>query len=216
MKSTILVSLVAALAISCSESRESKNQEVPLSFDKTIGQQIPLDVAERWRKRSSSTASRETSPHTIKAETLASALSPISDKVGVAFQHALDDDGVYHVILVPMIEGNDLSDANVFIDTNTDFPVQKSTAVQWADNYRALHPNEVLYHFFGIGIFQEIQNNPLFNYIHVEPAINDEGLGQLLLFVWNNSDMENGKVNGDELVVYDFSSPCPPCSSQVN
>jgi len=76
------------------------------------------------------------------------------------------------------------------------------------------YPDEVWFHFFGKDIFDEIAAIPYFTTLNIEPAINDQNsTPQLLLIIANEQTNTGGRTNSyDEAMVYDASSPCPPCA----
>jgi hypothetical protein len=206
--------LIVSIFISCQDNRVNSLSN---SVDKNVGREIPVDVATRWKEfyRQRNSTGRESSVvYSVTSSSLKTALMP-ENKIGVAFHHSIDDSNVHHILLITVVKAAaGLWDSPFIIDANTNTLIDNGTAKAWAERYQNSNPGQIWYHFFGLNIFNEIISNEYFNYFNIEPALNDNGDPQLLLWVWNNKSAAGGRVNGYESpVVYDFSSPCPPCGS---
>lgn len=203
--------LLAAALISCHDVRDTNPASVQ-KFDKTVGQQISLDIAMHWidlYHQNTSDKRNTAALYSINADHL-EAIIPYAADAGLAFHHAIDDAGTYHILVIP-VGSTLLFDAPVLLDANTNTVIEESTARAWADNYKEANPEKIWYHFFGLDVFNEITQSS-FSYFDIEPAINDAGKPQLLLVVWPDS-ASNGRTETASPKVYDFSNPCPPCSN---
>jgi hypothetical protein len=198
------------LLSSCHESREVA--KVPVKFKKSIGQQIPLNVARDWvnHYKNKFNAGKERSHYSISSENLSSLLGTHDNKVGVTLHHGLDDQQQHHILILPVFDNAELWSASQAVDANSNTLISTHVASHWASSYSAKHTNEIWFHFFGIDVFTEIRSNPAFNYVSITEGLNENGR-QLLLFVHNTKNVNNGKVNEDNVTVYDVASQCPPC-----
>jgi hypothetical protein len=210
MKTLFFVCSMALILQSCQDSKESADIR---KFDRNIGQQIPLETAKRWTGRTNISA-RGNSLFEISSEVLRQSLDAVDKKIGVVLQHAQDDAGAHHILIAPLQESSSVESLTTFIDANTNGFVSTTTARSWLGAYADANPNKPLYHFFGSVVFDEIVSNASFNYMEIVPAMNDNEEPQLLLFVWNNLATSSGRTQSDQLVVYDFSNPCPPCAAE--
>lgn len=211
MKKSCAVALFVLILTGCYDARVSTPVVTENKFSKSVGAQIPLEVAERWMalySESNISARSEDVSYSITPDHLKAVASYATD-AGLAFHHAIDDVGLYHILIVP-IKDTLLLNLPVLIDANSDTVIDSSTAKAWIRNYQVANPTTGWYHFFGYDIFIEIFQSS-FSRMDIEPAINDEGKPQLLLMVWPQT-IANGKVNASSPTVYDMSSLCPPCS----
>lgn len=211
-KSLTAMLLASVLAVGCHDARET-NQATIQKLDKTVGKQISFDVAASWMERyqKSSSGSRVAKQSfSITADKL-NAIAPYASEAGLALHHAIDDSGIYHILIIPVGENSLLFDAPVLLDANTNTIIEKDKAVAWTENYKNANSDKVWYHFFGLDTFIEIQQSS-FSYFDIEPALNDDDQPQLLLVVWPETT-SNGRTESASPTVYDFSNPCPPCSN---
>jgi hypothetical protein len=215
---TILFVIISLLG--CQDMKDSGTGIKDLSHYQNIGNQIPVETGERWieayNKANNIEASRSIlSPYAISDDHMAAAIESVPNLLGMAFHHAIDDWGFHHFIVTPVDESFNLWNGipgRIYLDANTDTEISASEARQWTARYENAHPNEVWYHFFGKNIFDEIPTIPYFNELNIVPALNDLDLSpQLLLIILNDGILFNGRLKGDGSVVYDASSPCPPC-----
>jgi hypothetical protein len=173
---------------------------------------------ETFRKKNNIQGRVNTSPYSISASQLQAVRFSVLVLIGVAFHHALDDQGTHHFIVSPI----DLTFSvwspllgGVYLDANTNSMITKSQARSWVENYQEAHPSEVWFHFFGSNIFTEIAAIPFFNTLQIEPAINDvDFTPQLLLIVEDEQTSSAAGRTQSTMVVYDASSPCPPCPAK--
>lgn len=213
MKKILLVIALGLFIIACHDSKDSAVQKLPKRYDKTVGGQIPFAVAVRWVKNfgGTITTGREQSDYSISAEALSQLLSS-NEGPGVVFHHASDENGTYHILLFTLGANGELFQSDIF-DLATGQILNSVTAIAWAQNYADEHPATPSHHFFGNGIFFEIQSNPAFEYVSAVRALNEEDEEQVLLFAYNTRNLTGGRTEGEDVVVYDMSSPCPPCSA---
>jgi hypothetical protein len=202
---------VLLLTVGC---REASDDSASIqTLDVNVGHEIPLETAERWMAlyKTKSTTGREGS-YSVTALQLENLLQPVTDKIGVAFHHATDENGVYHILLIPVSAQTSLWNSPIVIDANTNTAIDNNTAEAWAKRYKDAHAGEVWYHFFGVNMFNEITSRSDFNYFDIAPALNDNNEPQLLLLVWNNKGNSTGGRSKDGgPVTYDDSNRCPPC-----
>lgn len=91
-----------------------------------------------------------------------------------------------------------------------------TTAKKWTANYRGTleSPDEILAHYFGFEIIQQILKQPSCVGIRIYYAIDDTGEKKLIL-IGVDSNGENllpvagGRLSEEGNVVADFSFPCP-------
>jgi hypothetical protein len=217
MKKLITLSLVVITLsiLACQDSREdAKYDPQELAAYKTIGHQIPAATGMRWIEtynEKNNIGKISLSLYSTSSSNL-SALTALPDLVGIAFHHGIDGNGVHHYIAVSV--GSDLSvwsesAEKVFVDTNNDVLISEAQASEWAGNYKSQNPDKIWFHFFGANVFDEISEIPYLNVVNIVPALNDLDLSpQLLLIILNNP---LGILTAGAGIVYDASSPCPPC-----
>lgn len=212
MKKILLAVLVISFAFACHDSKDNASQQLPKRFDKSVGEQIPLNIAYAWVKNfgGSITTGREQSPYSFSAAKLSEILATSSGP-GVVFHHATDQHAAHHILMFTLTEGGELFQSDI-LDLSTGLIINNATAQQWAKTYADAHTTTPWYHFFGKDIFQEILSNETFEYANVVRAANDEGQEQVLLFVYNTKEISGGRTDGEDVTVYDVSYPCPPCS----
>jgi hypothetical protein len=206
MKSFSTITMLLLLIAGCQQ--ESNPTQQNTQFDPTVGKQIPLEVANRWLALYAGQGrTAEATTYKVTSETF-SALQSVPDKTGFAFQHALDEAGTHHILIIPVGKDNVQYDYADILDANSNTVVSNSDANNWIQKYQNANPGKIWYHYFGADIFEEIAS---YDYTHfdIEPAVNDEGSPQLLLFVWPNT--ANGRVKDADPIVVDASSQCPPC-----
>lgn len=214
-----LVALGAfALLLSCQDSREDLKSTGPdLSEYQSVGMRISAETGARWiqtyNDRSSGYGRVDGVLYSIDSEELQETLGSVNQLIGVAFQYAIDDDGVKHVIVIPVDETLRLwtdIDGRKYVDANTGLPISKGKAESWSMKFQAENPNEIWFHYFGRNIFDEILSTTDFDRLDIIPAINDLDLSPQLLLVVGNSSSLLGRTTA-EAPVYDASYPCPKC-----
>jgi hypothetical protein len=222
MKNLHTFFIVATLTVvfGCQETKDAAVAKRDLTYYKNVGHQITVETGQRWidtyNEANGIESGRLTlSPYAIDADHLEEAVASVPDLLGVGFHHAIDDNGVHHFIIIPVTTSFDLWSSvpeRIYLDANNDAEISRTEAREWAQRYEAAHPNEVWYHFFGKTIFEQIPTIPFFETLNIVPALNDLDLSpQLLLIILNDGNLLGGRMKGDGSVVYDASSPCPPC-----
>ncbi|MBT1705070.1 hypothetical protein [Chryseosolibacter indicus] len=216
-----IVVFVAASMLACQDGKDESGAVVhDLSFYKNIGTQIPVETGMRWletyKKKNNTSGRTNTSGYAVSAELLSSSLNSVTGLAGVTFHHAIDDAGERHIIIAPLDESLTVwapIPGRIYIDANTNAPISRFKAREWAKNYEEAHPGEIQFHFFGSNIFDDISTIPFFTTLNIEPAINDlDQSPQLLLIVYNGDlVLDNSRVSSETMAIYDASSPCPPC-----
>jgi hypothetical protein len=209
-KSTFLFALVLLVLFNCHESKDTiqENQIAPLN--RNVGKKISMEEAQRWinRFKEKGSSSRNQSEPNVTYDRLSLILNPIDEKIGVSFHRAIDEAGSYHILLVPLKEGTTLWDQEYVLDANGNTLINTEIGRGWANRYRSENPNGVWSHFFGTHVVDQEFSN-----IVLADATNDQGMPQLLLFMWRNPDSGGGRSNAETPDVYDASAPCPPTCS---
>lgn len=100
------------------------------------------------------------------------------------------------------------------VDGTVGDPISLATAKQWTANYRETASNEILGHYFGFEIIQQILSQEGCVGIRIYYAINDAGVKQLLLVGVdaggeNLLPLEGAKLSDDGPIIADASFPCP-------
>ncbi|RAW02933.1 hypothetical protein [Pseudochryseolinea flava] len=219
MKKLLTLSIIAVTlsVLACQDSKdEAKYDRQTLAAYKQIGHQISNETGMRWIDKyneKNNGARLPLSAYGASANSLAK-LRSLEGLVGIAFHHAIDDQGAHHFILSAV--GEDLqvwSDAEgkVFIDANTDAEIAVSEASEWTARYKEANPNEIWFHFFGSNVFEEISEIPYLDDVNIVPALNDLDLSPQLLLIILNNPLGILSRTADAGIVYDASSPCPPC-----
>jgi hypothetical protein len=222
MKSYIVfIAMYFALSLlACQDSKEElKNVNHELAFYRSIGEQIPLETALKWkdfyRDQNSSQGRLSLSNFNISATAVQALLQSVSSLVGVAFHYGIDDAGVTHIIAIPVDESLQLwteVPGRIYVDSNTGDEISQAVASTWATRYKGDHPGSIWFHFFGEDIFAEINAISYFNTLEISPAINILTLKpQLLLIVWEEDVLPVGRTKDDSGTSFDASYPCPPC-----
>lgn len=224
MKSSIafIVLFFALSLLACQDSRDDfKNPPGEISSFRSIGEQIPLETGKRWMEtyqaKSRTDGRLLFSDYSVAASKLQELLQSVPELTGVAFHYGFDENGIQHIIIIPVDETLTLwatIPGRIIVDANTGNELTQEVASTWADNYKASHPGDIWFHFFGADIFEEISAIPYFNMLDIEPALSDLLLPQMLLIVWNTESILSGRTAKEDGVVYDASSPCPPCPIQ--
>jgi hypothetical protein len=220
--STVIFFAVSLMA--CQDTKEeSVNNVRDITFYKNVGEQISVETGNRWMdaynaKEVNQGRVNTTTSYAISASQLENLTESVSNLTGIAFHHALDDAGTHHFIAIPITESLSVWSpipGRVLIDANTNTEISRSEARRWTQNYQDANPNKIWFHFFGTNIFDEITSISFFNSLTIEPAINDLNLTpQLLLIITDIAGSSNGRLTSDRTMVYDASSPCPPCGVQ--
>ncbi|HEY9006617.1 MAG TPA: hypothetical protein VIM75_10810 [Ohtaekwangia sp.] len=94
MRKFFTAMLLASALVGCHDARETNPASVQ-KFDKTVGQQISLDIATQWMERyEKDAAGQRSTPSTYKitADYLKEIL-PYAAYAGLAFHHAIDNAG---------------------------------------------------------------------------------------------------------------------------
>lgn len=218
------VLLLAGLTVlSCQDTKDhAASTTANQSYFKNVGHEIPFETGMRWLDlyQSKNSNGRLLQPeYSVSATQLNTLLNSVDDLTGVAFHYGLDDAGTRHIILIPI--NSTLSvwssiPGRILVDANTGAPVDQDVAYEWAQRYQQANPDAIWFHYFGTGIFDDMNTIAYFNDIDIEPALSDLDLTpQLLLIVWNEQLLSAGRTQGDDNGrVYDASNPCPPCGVQ--
>lgn len=217
------VALFAISILACQDGKDEAKNIADLSLYRKVGKQIPTETGYRWidmyRSKMNIAGREKPAGYALSKEKLAEASVSVAQLVGVAFQHALDEAGQHHFLIIPIDETLQIwSQDKLIIDANTDMPISYEDARQWAKNYQVANPDVIWYHFFGKHVFDEMNTIPFFEYIQIEPAISDVNFTPQVLLIVNDlsADVSSGRTQ-QEAVVYDFSNPCPPqCSLEEN
>jgi hypothetical protein len=212
MKKFFVVAMLTSIMLSCQESKENAVQKLPKQYDRRVGEQIPLEVANRWVNNFSgaTSAGRQQSSFSVDADVLSTLLVSVEEKLGVVLHHATDESNAHHLLLFTMDVDGQLFSGDI-LDVSSGTMINASTAKNWATNYAEAHPATPWYHFFGSDIFSEIQSNEAFDYVDITRALNENNEEQILLFVYNTKGVQGGRSE-TEVLVFDKSNPCPPCS----
>ncbi len=210
--------------LACQDAKDDVRKNISdLAYYGNVGRQIPNEQGQRWlelyRSKNSITSNGRIDllGYSLSEENLADMSNSVSGFTGVAFHHATDNFGEHHILAIPIGESLHVWDAGkIIIDTNSDLPVSESTARAWAANYEASHPADISFHFFGSNIFDQMNMLSFFDVMQLEPALSDLDLSPQLLLIVSDTDfalsgLSLGRTNNNETVVYDASSPCPPC-----
>jgi hypothetical protein len=208
MKKITSISFVLLLLLfNCHDTKDATTENQVSPFNKNVGKKISMEQAQRWivRYEESTSSSRTETAQQLTATTLSEILSPITEKLGVSFHRAIDQTGAYHILVVPVKQGQPVWDSEHILDANSSAEIDPQTARNWTDRYKAENPNGVWSHFFGIHVFERD-----FTTIDLAEATNDQGRRQLLLFIWRIQSVDNGRSQGEIVDVYDASAPCPP------
>jgi hypothetical protein len=222
MKNLIITMISVLMLSGCSqEVNENTLTERQNKIDRTTGEQIPLQVADRWIQAYNSQYENSgrvanTNHYAISAAEIQSLANP--NLFGIAFHHALDNNGIHHILAIGIDETKHLwSTVNnrPCIDANNNTLIERSIAKEWTENYKASHPSEVWYHFFGQDTFNEMKNIAFFKEVEIVPALNDEQVPQLLLVIEDLDSRESSRMmdtdNPESIIVYDKGGVCPPC-----
>jgi hypothetical protein len=212
------VALFAISILACQDGNEEAKNINDLSYLSNVGKQIPTETGYRWmdvyRTKLKLAGREKPSGYALSKENLSEISGSVNNLIGVVFQHGLDETGAHHFLIIPIDETLQIwSNNKIIIDANSDAAVSYEDAVQWSNNYQAANPDMILYHFFGKHVFDELNAISFFEYIQIEPAINDENLkAQVLLIVNDFSiDASSGRSKLSDALVYDMSLPCPSC-----
>lgn len=207
--------------LGCQETKDSTPAKKDLTYYRNVGHQISVETGARWIDTYNEAYGIEEgrsvlSPYSLSSDHLEQALASVPNYLGVAFHHGIDDAGIHHFIVIPVDISFDVWSSipgKTYFDANGDAEISAAEAREWAERYENAHPGEIWYHFFGGNIFEEIPTIPYFKTLNIVPALNDLDLSpQLLLIILNDSLLGiGGRLKGDGSVVYDASSPCPPC-----
>jgi hypothetical protein len=224
MRSLLVASAISLtlLTFSCKDTADEVSTSASVSEYRNVGAIIPTDMGARWidtyQKQSSS--GRIDLIYNVGGTELEAVKNSVTGLVGVAFHYGLDENGERHIILVPVDETLRLWTSlggRIYLDANTNSVISKETAVQWAHNYEEANPDGIWFHFFGAGVFDDMNSIDGFDGVSVVPAINDLDLSQELLLVVGSTESLLGGILGrtaTATTVYDASYPCPRCEVQ--
>jgi lambda repressor-like predicted transcriptional regulator len=206
MKKVTSLLAILLLLFNCQESKDSTSANQVSPFNRNVGKQISMDVAERWisrYKEKNNTARIEEDPSITEAE-LNSILTPLDEKLGASFHRAIDEDGEYHILVASVMEGQSAWSSEQILDASNNVLINAQTAEAWANRYKAENPNGIWSHFFGVYVFEQHYVN-----IDLHEARNDQDVPQILLFITRNQSVDNGRSTEETIDVYDVSAPCP-------
>ena len=213
-----VIGLVTCSLLSCQDSKEELKTTPPdISHLKTVGMKIPAEAAVSWieaHNERNKSARLDGLLYSVNAAELQLLISSVDELVGVAFQYGLDENGVKHIIAIPVDQSLTLwapISGRIYIDANTSTEISQSTAHAWALNYQSANPTEIWFHYFGGNIFDEIVSVSDFVGLNIVPALNILNLTPQLLLIVGNTESILGRV-GTETSVYDASYPCPKCA----
>lgn len=226
MKHTKLTSafLLALALLGCQDTKDIPSPLSEKDHYKLIGEEIPFETAMAWldfHKKSNAAQGRteEAADFSVSVEKMQALLSSTDDLTGVAFHYGIDTLGNTHIFLIP-VNGSlsvwETVPGRIIIDSNTGNEIDQNLASAWADNFRAAHPDELWFHFFGKNIFDDMLALPSFKSMDIQRATHDVELTpELLLIIWEDEPVASG--GRTELLfatVYDASNACPPCAVQ--
>jgi hypothetical protein len=208
MKKIIIGSLFLLLW-ACQDSPHTNVSHVKGSFDKNSGSKIDNELGAKWIEnfKSNRINARNENVDLFKISKVnLNKLLKNSGVIGITFHYAIDENGVWHIIAIPLNEHLSLwSPLQIAIDALEDKEIDNMVAQQHIQNYKASYPSHVRYHLFGVNIFDEIKLNKEFE-IHL--GEDDNQVPQLLLIVRPNQGA--GRTSAAELVTYDQAPRCPP------
>ena len=208
--------------LSCQDTKDTPSPLSEKDHYKLIGEEIPFETAMAWldfheKSRAAQGRTEEVANFSVSKEKIQAVIASTADLTGIAFHYGIDSLGAKHIFLIP-VDGSlsvwSTSAGRIIIDANTGSEIDESTASAWANNYKAAHPDELWFHFFGKNIFDDMLALPGFANMDIEPATNDVELTpELLLIIWEDDAVASG--GRTELLfatVYDASNACPPCA----
>jgi hypothetical protein len=224
----LLVFTVACVAMSllaCQDTKEEPGTATvhDISAYKKIGTRISYETGTRWmdayNQKNNIQGRLGITPYALSASQLQTAMQSVSNLVGVAFQHAIDDEGTHHFIVIPIDSSLSVWSSipgRIYIDANSNTEISRNVARSWAQHYEEENADGIWFHFFGSNIFAEISAISYFSTLDIVPALNDLDLTPQLLLVIRNEQLNitGRSAEDDEPLVYDASSPCPPCPVQ--
>jgi hypothetical protein len=201
MRKVLLFALVA-FVLACQDSKDRAIQNLPLGYDKSVGEQISIDVANKWVRniRGSLSAARGQSQYSVSEHTLAQLLDN-NEGPGVVFHNATDDTATHHILMSTLNSNGALFTGYIF-DLSSGATLNSATAQIWTKNYADAYPAIPLYHFFANDIFSTVQSNEAIEYVDIVRALNDENEEQILLFVYNSKVISGGRTQGENVTVY--------------
>ena len=224
MKHTNLTSalfLTFAL-LSCQDTQDVPSPLSEKDHYKLIGEEIPFETAMAWmdfheKSRAAQGRTEEAADFSVSKEKMQALIASTTDLTGVAFHYGIDSLGDTHILLIPVDASLSVwstSPGRIIIDANTGNEIDESLASAWADNYKAAHPDELWFHFFGKNIFDDMLALPNFKNMDIEPATHDVELTpELLLIIWEDEAIASeGRTELLFAIVFDASNACPPCA----
>lgn len=203
--------------LACQDAKEETKSIADFSYFRNVGKQIPTQTGYRWmdvyRAKLNLAGREKPSGYALSKENLAALFGSVETPIGFVFQHGADDTGTHHFLIIPIDESLQIwSQGKSIVDANTDAVISYEEALHWANNYEAANPTQIQYHFFGKHVFDEMAAISFFEYIQIEPAINDENQKPQVLLIVNDLSIETssgGRTEIADAMIYDASLPCP-------
>lgn len=175
-----------------------------------IGEQIPMKLAHKWIDDFAYEPFARTmnGDYKISSTNLKTLLE--TARLGVAFHHAADENGIHHLLLIPMNEEHALWKGQKYYDANSGSEISMEKAQAWTRNYMNAHPSGIEYHFFGLNILKSMLERQGIANVRIVPGVDDKNKLQLILITTKDSNT-NGRIQWDEDVetCYDRSSHYP-------
>jgi hypothetical protein len=210
------VAFFALSFLACQDDRDEVKNTADVSYFRNAGMQIPTETGYRWmdlyRTKQHLSGRVKPSGYALSKEHLAELSNSVDELVAVAFHHAVDDAGQHHFLIIPLDETLKLwSNDKAVFDANENVVITADVAHEWTQNYQNANPDGIWFHVFGKHVVDEISAIPFFEYIQIEPAINDANLlPQVLLIVNDLSlDASSGGREQAQAFVFDGSVLCP-------
>lgn len=219
-----VVTFFAISILACQDGKDEVKKSVPdLSYFVNVGKQIPTETGYRWmsayRSKFKLDGRENSLGYSLSKDNLAAITASVDNLVGVVFHNATDAAGEHHILVIPIDEQLQVwSENKTIIDSKTDAPIALAEAREWARNYQNQNEGAIWYHFFGKHVFDELNALEFFEYIQIEPAINDRDLSAQILLIANDPsvDVSGGRSEFADAVVYDMSASCPTdCNLQA-
>lgn len=219
MKKLVVFSLMflGLSVLSCQDSTDAPSAAESLIAEyKNVGMKIPTEQGARWISTYNdiNPNNRVRLLYSVSSASLQTAMNSVDELVGLAFQYGFDENGIKHIIIIPVDRSLRLwtnIEGRVYVDANTNSEISQAVAQEWANSYQASNPDGIWFHYFGRTIFDEIASRPGSSRVNIIPALRDTDYApQMLLVVGNVLDLLNGRVR-TETDVYDASYPCPKC-----
>ncbi len=202
------------------------------SFNGKEGDPIPRETADRWISNFEAKNPTATGAFFFGRDNFAGILSK-EGCVGIRIYYSIDDAGSNQLLLVGSDQaGNDLLPrvsvkgqissavlstgprADVALQSSAGETVSPDASTRWINNYGQQNPTNILAHFFGNEIINQILGEKGCQGIRIFFALNDDGIQQLLLvgtdgFGGSLLPLAGGRTKSDGPIVGDASYPCP-------